>query len=361
MKKHRHLFLGICLGAGFFFTSYKMTWADARPGNVEWSDGHKLEGTISLTPGKDLRLFTAQGQVSIQLDELKELRFKPEKEEMSEGFYFPNAGQATQVKTGEVYPTRTLQTQITLANGKTLEGHLFTTTLYVETDANTEKVVLMAKQTGTNGQNLSDLIYPTLIHFDGDAKFAGSSQVDLTQSTLALTKAAVIVAKPDLTLLPLQQTDGKSIWTVPSADPTQLLFSVEAKDGIHVAWPQANFPDPELDPIIEKAVETSLKEMQDFYDTRTLIGCVNEGDDVYSLVMMKRIAPTDGFSADRIPWSLVILRWKYDSTEKKTTLLNRVSLAMDRAEGNSPLPTVFKEPDLLRDISAVPATLGTHP
>jgi hypothetical protein len=362
-------------------SAHELALADGRPGNVEWSDGHKLGGEISLTPGKDLRLFTATGQVSIHLDEVKELRFKPEKEEMSEGFYFPNAGQATQAKTGEAYPTRTIQTQITLADGKVLEGHLFTTTLYVETDANTEKVVLMAKQTGTDNQKLTDLIYPTLIHFDRDAASAGSSQIDLTQASLTMTKPAVVVAKPDLALLPLQQIEGKSAWTVPSVDPTQILFSVEAKDGIHVAWPfdpvagnmagPADAPPFPKNPVylqlndsfMAKALETSLTEMQDFYDTRTLLGCVVEGNDVYSLVMMKRIGPTNGFSADRIPWSLVILRWKYDSDEKKTTLLNRVSLAMGRAEGNSSLPTVFIQPELLRDISAVPAPTpqGTHP
>jgi hypothetical protein len=32
-------------------------------------------------------------------------------------------------------------------------------------------------------------------------------------------------------------------------------------------------------------------------------------------------------------------------------LLNRVALATGRAENNSPLPAVFKQPELLRDIS----------
>ena len=104
--------------------------ADGRPGAVEWSDGHQVTGVISLTAGKDLHVFTTTSQVSIALDEVKVIRFTPEKEEMWEGFYFPNAGQATQVKTGEVYPIRYLQTQITLANGQVIKGHLFTTWLH---------------------------------------------------------------------------------------------------------------------------------------------------------------------------------------------------------------------------------------
>ena len=328
--------------------------AGGRPGAVEWSDGRKLAGAISLTPGKTLRIFTDTAQVSLVLAQVKEIRFKPEKEEMWEGFYFPNAGQATQVKTGEVYPIRYLQTQITLADGKIIEGHLFTTTFYVEPDdGQTEKVVLMAKQSGANGQKLTDLVYPTAIRFDAGAN-PGSSQVDLTRAGLPNVQPPVIVARPDLTLLPVQQTDGKSIWTVPAENPGQLLFSVEAADGIHVAWPETEADAPR-----QQAVETALKVMQDFYDTRTSLGSFADVDagDIYSLVMMKRLGKSvnpDGTpsSPNIKPWSLVILRWKYDPDEKKATLLNRVLLKIGRTEGNSPPPVVLKQPELLKDISA---------
>jgi hypothetical protein len=336
------------LAAAMVVAGFGVARADGRAGSVEWSDGHKLAGDISLTPGKELRIFTSTSQVSLSLDEVKEIRFTPEKEEMWEGFYFPNAGQTTQVKTGEVYPIRYLQTHITLANGQVVEGHLFTTVFYVENDDGAQKIVVMAKQTGSNGQKLADLVYPTAIRFDAGASDAGSSQVDLTQAGFVDMQPPVIVARPDLTLLPVQQTAGKPIWTVPSSNPGQLLFSVEAADGIHVAWPEAE-PDPDM----KQAVETALKVMQDFYDTRTLLGSFADADagDIYSLVMMKRMGATNGFSTAKVPWSLVILRWKYDPEQKKATLLNRVLLVMGRQEGNSPLPTVFKEAALLGDIS----------
>jgi len=329
--------------------------AEGRAGAIEWSDGRKVAGAISLTPGRDLRLLANDRQFALSLAEVKEIRFKPEKEEMREGFYFPNAGQATQAKTGEVYPVRYLQTEITLADGKVVTGHLMTTTFYLETgsdatgDAATEKVVLMAKQTGANGQKLADLVYPTLIRFDATASSAGFSRIDLTQSGLIPTHPPVILARPDLTLLPVQPEDGKSAWTVPVANPAQLFFAVEAADGMHVAWPQ-----DEANPAIQQATETGLKTMRDFYDTRTLLGCFADGDagDIYSLVMLQREGQTYGFKADKIPWSLVILRWKYDPEQKKVTLLNRALLEQGRTEGNSPAPAVFKQPELLRDISA---------
>ena len=290
----------------------------------------------------------------MSLDEIKKIEFKPEKEEMWEGFYFPNAGQATQVKTGEVYPIRYLQTQITLANGQVVEGHLFTTTFYVETDDTTEKIVVMAKQTGVNGQKLADLVYPTAIRFDAAGASAGSAQIDLTLAPFTPASAPVILVRPDLTSPPVQPTEGKRIWTVPSDNPGQLLFAVEAADGVHVAWPAAE-PDPDR----TQAVQTGLKVMRDFYDTRTLLGCFADADagDIYSLVMMKRLGKSVDPSGNAsnpsiIPWSLVVLRWKYDPDQKKATLLNRALLKIGRTQGNSPPLAVFKEPELLKDISA---------
>ncbi len=346
--------------------------ADGRAGTVEWSDGRKMAGAISLSPGKDLRFFGNGAQNSLPLDEVKEMRFKPEKEEMWEGFYFPNAGQATQVKTGEVYPIRYLQTEITLSDGKVLEGHLFTTTLYVETDDATEKVVLMAKQTGVNGQKLAELAYPTLIRFEPDANAPApaSSEINLSEAGFSPTHSPLVVAEPNLTLPPMVQTPGKPIWTVPAAS-SGLILAVEAADGIHVSWPLGAYigdqvttnqigppaaPPADVDPLIRLAVKASLRDMQDFYDTRTLLGSFSGGDgsDIYSLVMMKRLGTTYSFGAGKVPWSLVLLRWKYDPDAKKTTLLNRVALATGRAEGNSQPPAVFKQPELLRAISGTP-------
>lgn len=345
--------IGPLLAVGALLSLLGVARGEGRAGSVEWSDGHKVAGTLSLTPGKGLKLFTSRAQVSIQLVEVKEMRFKPEKEELWEGFYFPTPGQTTQVKTGEVYPIRYLQTEITLSDGKVLDGHLFTTMLYVETDDATQKVPLVAKQTGTNGEKLTELIYPTVVRFDADASAAGSTQIDLSHAAFSATNPPVVVTKPDLSLLPPQQVGGKPVWTVPERDSSLVLFGVEAADGIHVSWPATEAP-----PEMEQAVNASLKEMRDFYDTRTLLGCFADVDagDIYSLVMLKRMGTTYSFDADKKPWSLVILRWKYDPDQKKTTLLNRTPLVTGRVEGNSQPPVVFKEAGLLTDFSAISPT-----
>ena len=328
--------------------------ADGRAGVIEWSDGHKQSGAISLTEGKGLRVFTNAAQVALTLDQVKEIRFTPEKEEMWEGFYFPNAGQATQVKTGDVYPIRYLKTQVTLGSGQVVEGHLNTTVFYIEDDGGTQKIVVLAKQTGADGQKLAELIYPTAIRFDTGTTSASSAQIDLTSDGLAGAQPPVIVTRPDLSFVAAQQAAGKPVWTVATGDPAKLFFSVVAADGIHVAWPEA-VPDP----VMQDAARTGLSVMRDFYDSRSMLACATDpgSGDIYTLVMLKRLGKNvdgngDATPAGVVPWSLVILRWKYDPDQKKATLLNRALLKIDREDDKTPLPKILVDPGLLRDVSA---------
>ncbi len=286
------------------------------------------------------------------LDQVKEIRFLVEKEQMWEGFYFPNAGQATQVKTGDVYPIRYLKAELTLGNGQVVAGHLETTVFYVEDDnGDAQKVVVLAKQSGTDGEKMADLLYPTVIRFDAGAASTASAVIHLTPASLPDAKPPVFLTQPDLTLLAAQQTDGKPVWTVPLDDPAKLIFSIEASDGIHVAWPATD-----VDALTQAAVEKGLHDMRDFYDTRTSLGSFpgQDATDIYSLVMMKRVGKIldgGGNAFTQTPWSLVVLRWKYDPDTMKVLLLNRAMLAIGRIDAKTPAPKILREPGLLNDVS----------
>jgi hypothetical protein len=327
--------------------------ADGRPGTVTYSDGHTLTGGLLLSPGKELRVYTSETvAVTLSLDQVKEMRIKVEKEEMRKGYYFPTPGQATQAETGDVYPVRYLSVEIALEDGKTIAGHLMTTMLYCENDDGTQKVPLMAKITGEDKQKIDDLVYAQDIRFDSSAPAAGGTEIDLTQAGFSPKGNPVILAKPTLAPLPATQIDGKQAWVVANDHPESVLFAVEAADGIHVAWP--NGP---AGPDVQKAVQTALLDMHDFYDSRTLLDCVTEDDDVYALVMLKRVgsmidAGGHPVTNGMIPWNVVVMHFDYDAAAKKVTLLNRATLVVGRAQGNSPVPAVLKQPELLRDISA---------
>jgi hypothetical protein len=331
--------------------------ADGRPGTITYSDGHTLTGGLLLSPGKELRVYTSDTvAVTLSLEQVKEMRIKVEKEEMRKGYYFPNPGQATQAETGDVYPVRYLSVEVALADGKTIAGHLMTTMLYCENDDGTQKVPLMAKITGEDKQKIDDLVYAQDIRFDSGAA-AGGTQIDLTQAGFSPKNKPVILAKPTLAPLPAAQVDGKQVWVVASDHPESVLFAVGAADGIHVAWPMDPTPPDNSDPTLKSIVEAALVQMHDFYDSRTLLDSVREDEDVYALVMLKRVgsmidAGGHPVTNGMVPWNVVVMHFNYDAAAKKVTLLDRATLAVGRAEGNSPVPAVLKQPELLRDISA---------
>jgi hypothetical protein len=355
MKRFHQRIFAFVLGAGIAaFACGTVLADDGRPGTVQWSNGRKVQGAISVTQGKDLRMFVDGELYSVKLDEVKEIRFKAMNEELFKGFYFATAGQDTKTYTGEVYPIRDIEAQITLLTGKVLEGKLYPMMLYLTADDVKQKVIVVAKQTGANGQSLADLVYPSDILFDTGGSAANVTQVDLSQAALVNPLPPVIVIRPDLTQLAMDQTPGKQVWVVPSATPEKVLFGVTASDGIHVSWPLDVAPAPAYNADVEKAVNDGIGLMREFYDTRTLLGCYLDGDDVYSLVMMKRLGTTAAIEANMYTWNLFVLHWKYDADTKKVTgLLNRISLATDHARQGSEPPPVIKEAGYLKYITAV--------
>ena len=112
-----------------------------------------------------------------------------------------------------------------------------------------------------------------------------------------------------------------------------------------------------------ETVAASLKVMEDFYDTRTLLATFYDAEagDVYGVVYMFRAGETHSFGADKQPWSVVILRWQYDADEKKATLLNRVTLSTGRKAASADAPKVFADAKLLKYISAVRSAVSEKP
>ena len=328
--------------------------AEGRAGTVKWSDGRSQTGAISLTPGSFIRLFDGQQQTSLRLEDVAELSVTIEKEELAEGFFFPEPGKAAKEKTGEVFPVRYFQARLTMGDGRLITGHVFTTVFYLETADNTEKVVLLAKQTGLNRQKLTDVVYPTSIRFDAPPAGAAAARIDLRLAGLPDIRRIVAVVKPALGFLRAEPVaESKTAWTVPSGDPAGVIFAVECADGLHVAWPA---PKPEDAPA-QQAVTATLKVMDDFYDTRTLLASTYDAEtgDVYGIVYMRRAGKSHGMAADTQPWSVVVLHWQFEPEEKKATLLNRVTLSTGRKATTAEAPRVFAETGLLNAITLATA------
>ena len=153
---------------------------EAREGRIEFSDGKVVEGKISLTSGSALKIQSGSQVRALDLDRVREIRQSAEQEEMDRNWRFKEAGQTAKEFTGEPYPVRYVKTTVLLAGGESFSGHLYSTVLYVESGETAQKVVLLSKQRGDEGQTLKSMIYPTRI------SFAGAAAADSATATLRL-------------------------------------------------------------------------------------------------------------------------------------------------------------------------------
>lgn len=282
----------------------------ARPGRVEFSDGRVLEGRISGTPGRQLKVFTSKSASrSFPLGSLQELRFAPLTAKMESAWRFSAMGSDEKEHAGAPIPHRELLTTATLANGESVVGQLDMTVLYVEKPAGAaEKLVLTHTQKGTAGQALRALVYPTRVVFTDAAPIAQeSSLVDL--SALAITPGTTLsaVRRESLKAVEVQPGAKPRTFRVASAFGEGLFLALHDGNRVQVGWPDGNAGDEELRARAEKATT----EAKNFFTVRHLVAAwVDEpSGHLCALVTLGREKPEKwaGF-----PWRLSVWRWGYD-------------------------------------------------
>ena len=318
--------------------------AMARPGTVTWSDGRQMTGDLTLTPGKQLKLFTSGSPVEFPLAEVKEIRFTPEKEQMAEGFYFPNAGQATQAKTGDVYPTRQLRAQFTMSDGRVLEGHLFTTVLYVQ-----------GRRFHAKGHSRGE----------ADRRRRPEARRSPLPGPHSIRRRLVqfLPTRPEPPQI--RETAGRPLAARSRARDPRAGWGTRDLDDAHARPGEARVfarrderrPGRVAGPggrsrLGRRRSERPCARCRISTTRARLLGTFAEGEDVYSLVMMSRQATTYSMNAGTTPWSLVVLHWNVDAGTHKATLLNRGSFALGRAGDDTAPPPVAKDAALLHDVTA---------
>lgn len=315
LKMHiKHIFPGFAALLSLAVVS--SAWAEEpRDGRVEFSDGNAVDGKISLTPGAELKIHAASQIRVLDLSRVREIRLAPEKEEMDRNWRFKEAGQTAKEFFGESYPVRYLQATVLLAGGESLTGHLYSTVLYVEGGEKAQKVLLLAKQRGTEGQTLQSLVYPTRVSFGG-ATVADSATATLRLNWPELEPRSEIAALTRGALVPLKPTPKGPAGEYKMASPSGREFFVAIKSGgkIIVGWPA------EKDEKTLAQVQKALANSEDFFDERRVLGAIRDktAGEIYSLLLAARKGQTTLEEARSQPWRLEIYRWK---TEEGTDRL----------------------------------------
>jgi hypothetical protein len=333
----------------------------ARTAAVYFSDGKVLTGRISLTPGRSFKLNIPKGGKlktrdmvtgedvqygkvrNFTFEPLREIRFYPEKEEMRRSWKFIETTKYNE-KTGEAdyspaakeysgkpYPLRYLAATVIFNSDESLQGHLYTATVYLKTEEKTYRFVLRSKQRGGQGTTLDELVYVRRIKLLDEGKnIAAKVTVKFADMRFGPKDAVQAVTKESLTPIPTKMTESDDTCVVESAFGEEFYLAVR-KDGKYiVGWPEVQ--DKKLFAI----AQDHIKRQRDFYNDKKLLGVTSskDGREVLTLVNLRRkVAPTHfgeiGGEWDRElgtvvePWRLSIWRWKYDKANQELILSSR--------------------------------------
>ena len=363
-----NLVCGASTGALFGDATQKKS--QTRIAAVYFSDGKVLTGEISLTPGRSFKLnIPKAGKLKTRdmvtgedvqygkvrrftFEPVREIRFYPEKEEMRRSWKFIETTKYNE-KTGEAdyspaakeysgrpYPLRYLAATVIFNSDESLQGHLYTVTVYLKTKEKTHRLVLRSKQRGGEGTTLDELVYVQRIKLLDEGKnIIARVTVKFADMHFGPEDAVQAVTKESLTPIPTKMTESDDTCVVESAFGEEFYLAVR-KDGKYiVGWPSpatSGDKPKEQNKQLFALARDHIKRQRDFYNDKKLLGVTisEDGKEVLTLVSLRRkVAPTHfgeiGGEWDRElgtvvePWRLSIWRWKYDKANQELILSAR--------------------------------------
>jgi len=355
---------------GTLFGDASQKKSRARIAAVYFSDGKVLTGEISLTPGRSFKLNMPKGGKlktrdmvtgedvqygkvrRFTFEPVREIRFYPEKEEMRRNWKFVETTKyneetaeadyspAAKEYSGRPYPLRYLAATVIFNSDESLQGHLYTATVYLRTKEKTYRLVLRSKQRGGQGTTLDELVYVRRIKLLDEGKnIAAKVTVKFSDMRFGPEDAVQAVTKESLTPIPTKMTESDDTCLVESAFGEEFYLAVR-KDGKYiVGWPppatSGGRPKEQSKELFLLARD-HIKRQRDFYNSKELLGVLasKDGIEVLTLVSLRRkVAPTHfgeiGGEWDRElgtvvePWRLSIWRWKYDRVNQELILSSR--------------------------------------
>jgi len=270
------------------FAADKLAWREAE---VELSDGRTVAGRIALVDDQLIIHNEAQGKkYTVRLAEMKQFETLLEKESMEKKWFFKEDGRDEKVYTDEVYPVRYFNTRVTFGDGRTLEGHIISTSAFLKVgDAAPERRFLTMKMEGKVGQKLDDLVYVKRFTLKGETagvlgSISGTVRLPVGEKLLAVI---AIHCKDDISLTAelggngafklTECTQGTYDLVILSDRAIYAGFSAEKADG-----------GGRLGAETLKEIADWSKNVRDFFDLHDPLYGAGSPERAYVLVRMER-------------------------------------------------------------------------
>lgn len=143
----------------------------SRTGIVELSDGTKLVGRLSTTPGKPLRFWDDEKKeyLDIPFSRVKSVEAEVVWERDEKEWAFKQAGSDDKVYSGRTYPARELVYTLQTTTGRTVRGSIVAPVQYEDPAGEKSRLLVLHKRhKGDAGTTLAQLVYVTSVRFEGD-------------------------------------------------------------------------------------------------------------------------------------------------------------------------------------------------
>jgi len=333
---------------------------EPRPGAIEFSNGKRLEGDISTTPGRGFRIYPdGESARRFTLDQVRQVGFFPKKEKMERQWRFTEMGSEEKEFVGEPFPRRDLVATVTFTNGETVTGRLNTAVIYLERPEKNRKFVLDNKQKGKPGQTFEDLVFIRAISF-GAAAGTSTSPTDETPAdgSPAGVVEIAFTAPPfgaeaqvlALTLDPLSHPKvrrGSARGRYEIEDPKAAEVHLAVLDGnrLLVGWP-VSADAARGDAVAVAAAEERMMAEKGFFDVRRLHAARFDDEGRYLTALVSLTRKERKAWAD-MPWRASIWRWECDrKTGAVKRLLGKGALHRVVDAEKTPPPEIVVSPAL---------------
>jgi hypothetical protein len=316
------------------------------PGKVVFSDGSFLAGAIRTTEGKPLRLIEAgtARRLDLQVTEIARLAFRVTHEEEYKVWRWVEDGSREKVFTGETYPKREFETEVTLVNGESRKGSLVAVLyVYEEGSEKPKKVILKDKDQGEIGQTLADRRYVEAVEFVAPPPGEGSTGLYLSVEPKELLVAAHAIPRNRLRSVEGARTAGGGSALFAGLLPGVYDLVVVTERAIFLSLSLgAEGEEPLAGKTLEE-VSARVDEIEDFFTAHEVLVGVRTGEKIRAVVCSTRGEPTSmGGNRTFRRFEVWALRrggdrWLVDS---------RFFLARDHGEALPPPPRIVSAPGL---------------
>ncbi|MCU0727432.1 MAG: hypothetical protein MUE73_16865 [Planctomycetes bacterium] len=316
------------------------------PGKVVFSDGSFLAGAIRTTEGKPLRLI--EGGTARRLDlavtEIARLTIRVTHEEEYRVWRWVEDGSREKVFTGETYPKREFETEVTLVNGETRRGSLVAVLyVYEEGSEKPRKVILKDKDQGEVGQTLADRRYVEAVEFATPPAPEGSTGLWLAIDPPELLVAAHAIPRDRLRSVEGARTTGGGSAIFTGLLPGVYDLAVVTERAIFLALSLgAEGEEPLAGKPLEE-ISARAEEIEDFFTKHEVLAGVKTADRVRAVVCSTREEPTS-MGGERTFRRFEI--WAFRRGGDRWLVDARFFLCRDHGEALPPPPRIVLAPEL---------------